>query len=85
MSDTLCKFYVKAVWNKEQEIWESYSNIVGLHVETTTHSGFFKVVENLIEDLMKDNYDVDMNDDAYIKIEYLADELHIIIKELELP
>ena len=85
MSGTLCKFYVKAVWNKEQEVWESYSNIVGLHVETATHSGFFKVVENLIEDIMKDNYDVDMNDDTYVKIEYLADELHIVIKELELP
>ena len=49
-------FFVKAIWDKEAEVFVSESNIKGLHIETETINGFEEVMNDVIRELIFANH-----------------------------
>jgi len=48
-------FYVKAIWDREAEVWCSESNIRGLVLETATLSEFEAIAKHLAPELLAEN------------------------------
>lgn len=46
-------FYVKAIWDEENKIYYSESNVRGLHIETPTYELFKEVVFDVIDELIE--------------------------------
>ena len=49
------RFYVKALWDVETEIYYSETNIPGLVVEAPTPAEFQALVANLAPEMLQDN------------------------------
>jgi hypothetical protein len=49
-------FYVRAVWDPEEKIFFSESNIIGLHLETPTFEEFEEVLMDVAPDLIVANH-----------------------------
>lgn len=49
-------FYVRAVWDPEEKIFFSESNIIGLHLETSTFEEFEEVLMDVAPDLIVANH-----------------------------
>ena len=55
-------FSVKAIWDKEDELWLSESDIKGLHIEAKTLEEFYDLVNEFASELIVTNHysDVEM-------------------------
>lgn len=49
-------FTVKAVWDAENRIFVSESNIKGLHIETETIEEFGEVINDIAGDMLASNH-----------------------------
>jgi len=49
-------FYVRAIWDPEESIFYSESNIIGLHLETPTFEEFEEVLMDVAPDLIVANH-----------------------------
>lgn len=49
-------FYVRAVWDPEEKIFFSESNIIGLHLETPTFEEFEEALMDVAPDLIVANH-----------------------------
>jgi hypothetical protein len=49
-------FYVRAVWDTEEELFFSESNIIGLHLEAPTFEAFEEALMDVAPDLIVANH-----------------------------
>ena len=49
-------FQVKAIWDEENAVWFSESDIIGLHVEAETLDAFYALVNEFASDLIVSNH-----------------------------
>lgn len=49
-------FYVRAIWDPEEKLFYSDSNIIGLHLETPTFEEFEEVLMDVAPDLIVANH-----------------------------
>lgn len=50
------RFYVKALWDDEAEVFYSESDIVGLHIEAATIDEFVSVMEEMAPQMVVENH-----------------------------
>lgn len=50
------RFYVKALWDDEAEVFYSESDIVGLHIEAATIDDFVSTMEELAPQMVVENH-----------------------------
>jgi len=50
------RFYVKALWDDEAEVFYSESDIVGLHIEAATIDEFVSTMEELAPQMVVENH-----------------------------
>ncbi|QIE44796.1 DUF1902 domain-containing protein [Pseudohalocynthiibacter aestuariivivens] len=50
------RFYIKAVWDEDAEIFYSESDIIGLHIEAATVEDFQVLMEQLAPEMVLENH-----------------------------
>ena len=50
------EFYVRAIWDEENKIWYSDTNIEGLFIEAKTREEFAEVANEFAEELIEANH-----------------------------
>ena len=49
-------FHVQAVWDEQEKVWFSESDITGLHIEAETLKEFYDLVNEFASDLIVSNH-----------------------------
>lgn len=60
--NTGSKFYVRAIWDEENKIWYSDTNIIGLFIETETLEEFEEVKNEFADELIEANHSTENED-----------------------
>ena len=50
------EFYIRAIWDEENKIWYSDTNIEGLFIEAKTREEFAEVANEFAEELIEANH-----------------------------